>query len=210
MPSEPLPSLLAQSIEKIARTHALTPDTAPSTTVSLVRWDASTTEALVLGDSPVVALTRTVEIRQVRDDRLEDVARPERRRLRAAMADRHALHRQLVDAERSGRNRPGGYWIAAAEPEAAWHARYATWSTFAVDAILVVTDGVARGVDRYGALPSWDSAISTARRCPSSLIDAVHGFEASDPDRVRWPRSKRHDDKTVAVVEFAPVSWAPR
>jgi len=31
----------------------------------------------------------------------------------------------------------------------------------------------------------------------------VHDTEAGDPDGRRWPRSKRHDDKALAVIEFS-------
>jgi hypothetical protein len=54
---------------------------------------------------------------------------------------------------------------------------------------------------------TWLTAADLARTDPSRLVTLVHDTEAHDPDRRRWPRSKRHDDKTIAVVEFtSPVA----
>jgi len=32
---------------------------------------------------------------------------------------------------------------------------------------------------------------------------AVHDTDEDDADGTHWPRSKRHDDKAIVVVEFA-------
>jgi hypothetical protein len=36
----------------------------------------------------------------------------------------------------------------------------------------------------------------------ASVVDLVHDAEAADGDRRRWPRSKRHDGKALAVLRF--------
>ena len=63
------------------------------------------------------------------DTRLEAVAADTREAIRARLAagagygeEHDALVRHLVEQERAHRNRPGGYWIAEATPEAADHA----------------------------------------------------------------------------------------
>jgi hypothetical protein len=105
-------------------------------------WDGRAVDVLLLGDSAVVALTRTGEVLQVRGDRLRRVATDQRAQnvMVGFGSGQRDEWRQLVDAERAHRNRPDGYWIAEAVPEAAGHA-------------------------------------------------------------VRWPRSKRHDDKAIAVID---------
>ncbi|MEV7465422.1 hypothetical protein AB0O20_02760 [Streptomyces kronopolitis] len=35
---------------------------------------------------------------------------------------------------------------------------------------------------------------------------AIHDVEADDLDGRRWPRYKRHDDKALASLRFAPVA----
>jgi hypothetical protein len=107
----------------------------------------------------------------------------------------HARQRQL-------RNRAEGYWIAEADPEAAYNAVCASWPVEQLVAVLAMTDGVSAGVDDYGTPADWSAALDMAAVAPTNLIDAVHQAEESDPDGVRWPRSKRHDDKAVALVRF--------
>jgi hypothetical protein len=34
------------------------------------------------------------------------------------------------------------------------------------------------------------------------LVARVRAAEREDPDGTRWPRSKRHDDATIAVCSF--------
>jgi Protein phosphatase 2C len=189
-----LAQVLADAIADVAQRYGLVPGESPSATVSIVRWARDTVDVLVLGDSPVVALARDGEIRQVRDERLRHVVGHQRR----------ALHDQLspADVERAQRNRPSGYWIAEAVPEAAAHSVRTRWRRDDLDAILVMTDGVSAGVDRYGVPADWNAAFAIAKRDPNALIDLVHNAEDSDPDGMRWPRSRRHDDKTVAVIRF--------
>jgi hypothetical protein len=69
-----------------------------------------------------------------------------------------------------------------------------------------MTDGVSKGVERYGIPPDWPTAIKLATDDPARLVDAVHDAEATDPLGERWPRSKRHDDKAVVVLRFAPAA----
>jgi hypothetical protein len=207
-PNVPLDQALRESIAAITAQHTLTPGSAPSATLAIVRWDPRTVEAFVLGDSPVAIEQVDGRVEVVRDDRLDAVAQPEYRALLKAAArsgfgfDHPDEWRALVAAQRRARNQPGGYWIAEATPEAANHAVRAEWPTDTVASILLVTDGVAAGPDTYGIPASWADAIRTARTDPQQLVDAVHQAEASDPTGRRWPRSKRHDDKAAAFIDL--------
>src|SRR5262249_59487720 len=102
------------AIEATAHRYGLVPGSSPSTTVSIVRWDATMVDVLVLGDSPVIALTRDARILEARDDRLSRVASNERRALRAGGAgfgsERTREWQALVAAQRRQRNQPDGYW----------------------------------------------------------------------------------------------------
>ncbi len=203
-----LTKIAARSIATVADRYQLTPGSGPSTTVSIVRWNGNEVEALVLGDSPVVALTRDGGIHQLRDDRLHRVGVHQRRRLHTeggSDEERQAIWRDLVHAERSHRNQPGGYWIAEADPDAGRHAFRAQWHRDDLAAVLVMTDGVSAGVDRYGTPADWHTAITIARADPEQLVALVHDAEDTDADCTRWPRSKRYDDKALAVIEFATV-----
>ncbi|GGM49867.1 hypothetical protein GCM10011608_38440 [Micromonospora sonchi] len=199
--------ILADAITSVAERYELQPGAAPSTTVSIARWNDEVVDVLVLGDSPVVVLARDGELHQVRDDRLHQVASHQRQHL-AGHADGgfrfddRDRWRTLVDAERGHRNRPGGYWIAEAAPEAAAQAISGRWRRDDVAAAVMMTDGVSAGVDRYRRPPDWNTAVEMALADPAGLVNLVHDAEAEDPEGNRWPRSKRHDDKTLTVTEF--------
>jgi hypothetical protein len=200
-PGADLARALADSIRRVAEGHHLQPGESPSTTVAIVRWDASTVHVLVLCDSPVIVADRRGRVHQVRDDRLATVTaaldRPNRFNAEAPDA-----WRSLVGGQRRERNRPGGYWVAEADPEAAHHAVTASWPADEVAVILAMTDGVSVGVDRYGIPPDWATAVELASDHPARLVDAIHDAEAGDPLGERWPRSKQHDDKALAVLRF--------
>jgi serine/threonine protein phosphatase PrpC len=215
-PGADLVDVLRDAIGAVAREHKLTPGDSPSTTVSMLRWTDEELHALVLGDSPVVVLTTDGGVEAVRDDRLAEVAREDRQLYRSPTApgggfrnDRREQWQALADAQRAHRNRPGGYWIGEADPEAAANAVQARWARSQVFAALVMTDGVSDGVDAYRVPPNWHEAFGLALADPGSLIDAVHQAEVEDSAGVRWPRSKPHDDKAIAAVRFGDRGILP-
>ena len=198
-PGDDLVHVVEQSIRAVVGVYGLMPCRSPSTTVSIVRWTSDLVHALVLGDSPVVVQTTDAQLHTVRDDRLAQVGA---RRMNGFLPDHPDEWRQLVAAQRAARNRPGGYWIAEAVPDAAAHAVQRQWPRDGVAAVLVVTDGVSVGLDAYGIPEDWATAMFIANRDPRELLDLVHSAEESDPDGQRWPRAKRHDDKVAAISRF--------
>lgn len=210
-PSVDLADLLADAIATTARQHSLTPGKSPSTTVGMASWYGERLDVLVLGDSPIVGLSHGGGVLQLRDDRLSRVALKERKAFRQVNAgsfgtQRPQEWRDLVEAQRRQRNMPGGYWIAEASPDAARHAHRTKWDMGNILTLMLMTDGVSDGVDRYGVPATWHKAFDVAARDPSELVDSIHEAEEADPEGVRWPRSKRHDDKALIVVEFNAAS----
>jgi hypothetical protein len=198
-PDVDLKALLRQVIESIVNEHDLVPGEAPSTTVSIARFNESTLDVLVLCDSPAVVRRHDGEICPIVDDRLERVAAGIRR-----PSGRPDLTKaEWVDRVRefeSYRNQPDGFWCVSASPEAAGHAVVAQFNRDQVETVLMMTDGVSAVVDSYQVLPGWAEAIHMARSSPRALIDFVHETELGDPRAVTWPRGKIHDDKAVAVI----------
>lgn len=107
---------------------------------------------------------------QLSDNRLSGVAVPERSAWSLAVqagaedAEVRRLRIELVAAERARRNRPGGYWVASAEPEAAWQGLSITVS--AGIPVALMTDGLIEvlerlDLDRLRAL-DWMSRMNEA------------------------------------------------
>lgn len=202
-----LTTVLADAIAAVTSEFRLVPGSSPSSTVTLLRWDADRVDGLVLGDSPLVIFAGdTAE--EVVDERLNRVA-PQQR---VAYHDRLArgggydeahreLLRALVGEQRRHRNRADGYWIAEATPLAAGQALTRSWPRAAVTTALLATDGVSRGIGR--AVPDWTAALRLVRDGgPEALLDAVRAPERADPDGRHWPRSKPYDDQALIVVTF--------
>jgi hypothetical protein len=202
-----LAALLADAITEVRETFALEPDRSPYSTATVVRWDDDLLEVFVLGDSPVVVAVRGHEPEVVADDRLEPVGSQVRSRYRQHLRDGHGFDETLASLiaevqriERRSRNREGGFWVAGADPMAAHHAVERTWRIDDIEAVLAMSDGAAAAVLEYG-LSDWTQTVALAcSKGPAAVIAGVHAAEETDPEGRRWPRTKRHDDKTLAVL----------
>ena len=197
--SQALASVLHDAIAEVVAEHGLVRGEAPSATVSIVRFGPAEVDVLVLCDSPVMVATVDGRIEPVRDDRIDDaVASVELPPGRRDLSDQR--WRAAVEAVETRRNRPGGFWCVSASPEAAWEAVNRSFPVGEVRAVALMTDGVSVGVDRYRTPPDWNEAIELALDDPEALVNLVHATEEGDPDAQRWRRSKRHDDKAIAVA----------
>ncbi|MFG2641193.1 protein phosphatase 2C domain-containing protein [Streptomyces sp. NPDC048370] len=202
----PLAECLAVAIESTAALHrdtcAVDDPLSPSATVAIARMRGDLFEWLVLGDCTVLVDSDDV-VTSTTDDRLAHVAQQAREALAAAApgseAEREA-HQALVREERSLRNTPGGYWVAAADPAAATEALTGAESASGVQAAALLSDGAARLVTTFHAT-DWRGCLDLlAHNGPDNVIRQVREAERSDPDLSQWPRSKQHDDATIAYI----------
>jgi hypothetical protein len=201
-----LPDVLATAITNVARRHSTGCDLAhpgtPSATVAMVRWNDDDLEWLVLADATVLVETHA-ELVVNTDDRISRVAVAERELVRRAAghAERRRRTIDLIVAQQRECNRPGGYWVAGSDPNAAGEARAGVLDSSTVRRCAVLTDGVTRLVE-FGVW-SWARLIdSLDRDGPAAVVDEVRKVESTDPDAVRWPRYKRSDDATAILVQF--------
>lgn len=202
-----LADVLADAIAQVRDAFGLDPERSPYSTASLVRWDATTLDVLVLGDSPVVVALADGGVAVVEDRRLEPVGAQVRARYRRHLAEGNgfgagldALVAQVQEVERTLRNRDGGFWVAGAVPEAAAQAVRRSWPVADVAAVAVMSDGVSAAVTDYGTL-DWPGLVHRVRtEGAAAVVDAVHAAELTDPDGRRWPRTKRHDDKALVAL----------
>lgn len=197
-----LTEALADSIETVAALHPqcdLEHPGTPSAAVAIVRVSTARVEYLVLADT-VVALRAGAEISVVTDDRIAGAAAAERASAMAlpvGTVEREEALRRAKAAEQRARNRPGGFWVAAADPSAAAHALTGDISVVGIDSVALFTDGAARCVEPF-ALLDWPQVfVVLDREGPDGLLREVRSAEEADPNGVRWPRTKRSDDATV-------------
>lgn len=95
-----------------------------------------------------------------------------------------------------------GSGFAAADPRVAERAVTGAVPLRDLRRAALLTDGATRLADLFG-LSDWPATLATlAEHGPAALIARVREAERTDPDGRRWPRSKRHDDATVAYCEF--------
>ena len=206
-PEAPLASVLAEAIA--ATTTALDlqdDDGCPSSTVAMARLADGTLDLLALGDSYIFYGTGP-GTGTLTDDRLAGLRLPQQRLYRERLAagggygDAHReLLRALQRGQRLRRNRPGGYWIAAAAPAAASHALARTLPATADTWAVLATDG-AVNTARHLGLDDWPALARSGPADLARLLRACQDWEArADPDGQRFPRSKRHDDKAIASL----------
>jgi hypothetical protein len=182
----PLPAVLAEAIQRTCDAHAgscdLSNPDSPSSTVAIVRVRAEVLDYLVLGDSPVI-LRRGTGIVPICDDR----------------ADRLPGGRPYsAELVRRWRNTPGGFWVASTSQQAAREA--VTGSAKGITEAALLTDGVTRLIERYGA--TWAELLNALEGTdgPAALIRRVREEERAAP-----APGKRHDDATAILVSEIEV-----
>jgi hypothetical protein len=200
----PLADVLADAIRQVSQAHTGTCDLShantPSATAILVRATGDVLEYAVLADSVLVLQPKTGEPEIISDSRLEHVAaklRPDYSALRVGTPEREAAAQAYVAKLGAARNRPGGFWVAAADPAAAHEALTGSSPIRDLAAVGLLSDGAGRLADRYN-VATWPQIASIlAEYGPGELIRQLRAAEAADSEGIRWPRSKIRDDATA-------------
>jgi len=209
-PYAPLASVLAEAIAATASVLGLAGgDGCPSSTVAMARLAGGTLDLLALGDSYIFYGTGPggPGTGTLTDDRLAGLRLPQQRHYRerlAAGGSYDDAHRELLRAlqreQRRHRNRPGGYWIAAADPDAASRALTLTLPTTAAAWAVLATDGIVNTARHLG-LDDWPAFAHSGPAALARLLRHCQDWEQhADPDGRKFPRSKRHDDKAIASL----------
>jgi hypothetical protein len=209
--SRSLTELIGEAVAQMRDQYRLSAGSCPTSTVTIARWSPETIDIYVLGDSPAVVYPVQGAPQLTYDDRLDLVAAAQQEAYQQHLLSGGGYDSTLVDlladlqsAQRNRRNRHGGYWIAESNPAAADHGLTARYPTGTVAAVLILSDGASAAVTDYH-LHDWCSAAQTISSSgPGTFLEAIHALEEEDPDGSRWPRAKRHDDKTIALIQFPP------
>jgi hypothetical protein len=205
-PGAALTGVLAGAIGAVVGKLGVAGDACPSSTVAMARVAGSRADLLALGDSFVFYDSGT-GTGVLTDDRLAALCQPERRCYRDRLAAGRGYddtHRELLRAlqreQRKHRNRPGGYWIAEADPAAAWHARTRSVPVTAASWAVLATDGAANTARHLG-LDDWPALARSSPAALARFLARLHHWEENtDPGGHHFPRAKRHDDKTIVSV----------
>lgn len=212
-PAATLMGNLAAAISAVRSDHGGSCDLdhpgTPSSTVCLLRHRADHVDYLVLCDSPlVVDLGERVQV--ITDNRLEVAMAGVRQAAVsvtgvAAGADPATRFRRAVALQRQNMNQTHGYWVAAANPDAAYHAITGTLPLFGPDRLrraALLSDGASCAVEQF-ALFDWAGLLDTLTgHGPGELIRLVRMAEDADHRGRAAVRYKRHDDATAALCVF--------
>lgn len=211
--NQPLTGALHDAIAHVATLHAgtcdLTHPGTPSAAVGIVRVVGGDMQYLVLGDVTIVIGAVDGRVWPVSDQRISASAAAERRevdRYPIGSLEKAAALVPMKHAELAARNTPGGYWIAAADPAAAYQATVGQMPLGEVERLAVLTDGAARYTDLF-QLGDWDGVLRILESSgPHWFINKlVRVIEDADPLGVRYPRNKRCDDATAVFAAVASV-----
>ncbi len=203
-PDMPLTEGLAAGITDVAALHQdtcdLTHPGTPCAAVGILRIGPETVDTLALSDVSIVvdldsgpAITCDLSIEEISGTEPDAVAG-----LQFGTAAHTSALEALVSRQTSTRNRPNGWWVAAATPDAARYAHTASYPRSAVLRACAFTDGATRPVDQM-SIYEWPTYLDLLDKLgPAGLIAHVRSIEVGDPDGKQYPRTKRHDDASVA------------
>ncbi|RKN37962.1 integrase [Micromonospora endolithica] len=205
-PDVPLVDGLAAGIAAVAALHVdtcdLTNPGTPCAAVGVLRVGPDRVDALALSDvSVVVDLDTGPEV--TCDLSIEEISGTEPAAvagMRFGTPEHANALAALVARQTATRNRPDGWWVAAADPAAAQYARTASYPIDALVRATVFSDGATRPVDQM-EIYRWPEFLDLLEKLgPAGLIAHVRSLEAADPHGDSYPRTKRHDDASLAQL----------
>lgn len=204
-----LAGILADGIAATAALHEDTCDldhpSTPSSTVVMARTAGRWLQYLVLADSTLLFDRGDGEPRALSDDRGAHLVRAYRVAMDAqapGSAGYEDARRRYVEGLRAFRNKPGGFWRAAADPSAASHALTGDRRLADLRGLVLLSDGAARITNPF-RLATWTEVVGLLdTHGPDEVIARVREAEAADPDCVRWPRPRAADDATLLACGF--------
>jgi hypothetical protein len=191
----PLRYALRTAISGVAGLHAdvceLDQIGAPSAAVGAIRKAGQFIEHLVLADVTIV-INSIHGLTVVSDERVSCAV--------GDLAEQNTSNAEVMKRRERYRNKRGGYWVAAADPDVVEHAKTGRLSLDGFRCAAIMSDGVSRLVSPFEQT-DWPGVLSLVENVgPAALIDRIRHVESSDMERTRWPRFKVSDDATIAFI----------
>jgi hypothetical protein len=199
-PGTELVAGLGDAIDHVAALHRHSCDLAspisPQATVAMMRLHQERVDYLVLADVYIVLETSGSGPRVIVDPR-EVEAQNEASSLLDGLThgtpEYDAAMSSAIEALRARRNRPGGYWIAKDDAEAAGQAVAGSIPLEQLDGVALLTNGASRIVDPYG-LADWPAVLGLLRmNGPDEILRRIRETETE---------AQRPDDATVAFCDL--------
>jgi len=186
---------LRTAISSVAGLHAdvcdLDQTGAPSAAVGAVRITDQFIEYLVLADV-TIALSSIHGLTVVSDERVDSTIED--------LAKRNIFSAEVMKRRERYRNKQGGYWVAAADPDVAEHAKVGRLPLDGFTCAAIMSDGVSRLVSPFEQT-DWPGMLRLVQEVgPAALIDHIRAVESGDIEKTRWPRFKVSDDATIVLV----------
>ena len=212
--SLPLTDVLGQSIDAVAAMHADACDLrhpgTPSATVVICRAAERAIDYLVLADSVLLLTSPTGEVEAISDTREANVGltiRTDVDDLPTGTAEHAAATAAYVRALRTHRNVAGGFWVAAADPEAAYEAVLGSCERDELSRAMLLSDGASRLMRtvrprRPGPSLSSLSTLMVPRPCCAQSARRRNSIQPA-----RGGRVERHT--TMRLSPSQPYSQAP-
>jgi hypothetical protein len=196
-----LTAILAAAIKEIAADHGDTCDvknpSSPQATVALVRAAADRLDYLVLADCFVVLGQVSGEPLVITDEREVNTRRTcsaPLAGLERGTAEYERILDSCIEEMRARRNKPGGYWIAKDDPQAAEQALTGSRPLRELGSAALLSNGASRVVSPYD-LTNWSGLLDMLGASgPDEVIRRVRLAEADSSD----DRGGVPDDATVA------------
>lgn len=204
-----LADALSEAIARVTHRHSSCGGS-PAATVAMLRLTDERVEYLVLADTTLV-LDHGDDLSVITDTRVDEVTnrvgQAETRNYHIGTAEHRAAVEHMNAAQQAWRNREGGYWVAADDPDAAEQSITGTVPLDDLQRAILMTDGASRLADTFGE--PWPDVLDLLDRAgPRELIKNVRTYEDRDPQGQRWPRFKTSDD--ACCLYLAPSAFADR
>jgi hypothetical protein len=182
---------LRTAISGVAGLHADVCDLDQIGAPSAIRKTGQLIEHLVLADVTIV-VNSIHGLTVVSDERVSSAVDD--------LAEQNTSNAEVMKRRKRYRNKRGGYWVAAADPDVVEHAKTGRLPIDGFRCAAIMSDGVSRLVSPFEQT-DWPGILSLVQNVgPAALIDHIREVESSDMERTRWPRFKVSDDATIAFI----------
>lgn len=192
------------------REAAKEPKIFPSAGLAAVRWQGSMVDYFILGDcsvtvvDPEASTSKTVQEETLHG--LDAVALHELVDLRrqgfsfdqakSRLKPTLRRHRQLMNVD-------SGYWVFGFDPQAVSHALQGRLEVTSDTVVLLASDGFSRLWDTLDVFGSgWEVYQAIRANGVDAVMRRLRTTENQDPEADRWPRFKKCDDASVAMISF--------